>query len=148
MVARCVHGSPTVIAVAPSLEDGSPFPTTFWLVCPHLVERIHALESAGRHADLGHAVSVDPALAVRMVEADKEYRRTRLEEGSGQDACASVGVAGQSDPLVVKCLHARVAAALAGIPDPVGEIILSEIGLAEGSIHCCDDRCGSDVTPG
>ena len=31
IAARCVCGKPTVVATAPRLEDGTPFPTTFYL---------------------------------------------------------------------------------------------------------------------
>ena len=35
--ARCVCGRPTVVKTAPRLEDGSPFPTTFYLTSPPIV---------------------------------------------------------------------------------------------------------------
>ncbi|HEY5506960.1 MAG TPA: DUF501 domain-containing protein, partial [Coriobacteriia bacterium] len=46
MRVRCERGAPAVIAVAPRLADGTPFPTAFWLTCPRLVEAVGALESA------------------------------------------------------------------------------------------------------
>ena len=146
VVSSCEHGYPRVIAVAPSLEDGSPFPTTFWLTCPHLVEAVFALESAGEHRAWMERIAGDPVLASRLREADRAYRAARRNEGGGVDPCATVGVAGQSDPLAVKCLHARVAAALAGTGDPVGEGALAR--LAEGGVttSCGDIACGLPVT--
>jgi hypothetical protein len=33
-VARCHLGLPVVIQVPPRLDDGTPFPTLYWLTCP------------------------------------------------------------------------------------------------------------------
>ena len=33
--------------VPPNLDDGTPFPTTYWLTCPLLVQRVSALEASG-----------------------------------------------------------------------------------------------------
>ena len=142
----CEYGYPRVIAVGPLLEDGSPFPTTFWLTCPHLVEVVHALESAGENRAWTERVSADPALATRLRDADRAYRDARREEGSGEDPCTTVGVAGQSDPLAVKCLHARVAAELSGTGDPVGEGVLARLAADGMPIACDDVACGRAVT--
>ena len=34
IAARCVCGNPLVVATAPRLSNGSPFPTVFYLTCP------------------------------------------------------------------------------------------------------------------
>jgi len=36
----CPYGFPMVIETEPFLEDGTPFPTLFWLTCPYLKEEI------------------------------------------------------------------------------------------------------------
>lgn len=125
-----------MIATTARLESGEPFPTTFWLTCPHLVAAVGAVESAGGVADWASRLARDPSLARRAREADGEYRRARDAEG-GEPGRPDVGTAGQIDPLLTKCLHAHVAAALAGIADPVGEGVLS--GLPSG---CADGACG------
>jgi len=71
-----------------------------------------------------------------MRAADAEYRQRRAACAGGDDPCAAVGIAGQRDPLATKCLHAHVAAAAAGIDDPVGAALLDE-----GPRECPDDRC-------
>jgi hypothetical protein len=140
VTARCAAGLPQAITVAPTLEDGSPFPTTFWLTCPRLVEAVSAQESGGVHHRWTERATADPALAERMLAADEAYRTARRAEGA-DERLAGVGVAGQRDPLAVKCLHARVAARLSGIDDPVGEAVLSEVHLEE---PCgMRDRCGA-----
>ncbi|MDI6892316.1 MAG: DUF501 domain-containing protein [Actinomycetota bacterium] len=40
VVKRCYKNRPKVIATSPILEDGSPFPTVFWLTCPVLVKKV------------------------------------------------------------------------------------------------------------
>ena len=137
---RCAGGAPTVIAVAPLLEDGSPFPTTFWLTCPRLVAAVHDLESVGESARFADRVRSEPEFAAAVVEADAAYRAARRSEGRGSDPCEGVGVAGQADPLAVKCLHARLAAHLAGVCDPIGALVaerVSDVAAAD----CRDERC-------
>ncbi len=146
VVARCERGEPSVIAVAPILDDGTPFPTLFWLTCPAMVEAVHSLESSGEHRRWARHAEADPAFAADLLAADAAYRTARRAEGGGVDPCEGTGVAGQADPLGVKCLHARVAAALAGTGDPVGEGVLQ--GLAEqGREPVCDpSRCRPAAT--
>lgn len=142
---RCSFGYPTVIATPSLLASGEPFPTLFWLTCPHLVEAVGRLESAGEVEAWATRLAADPVLAERMRAADALYRSARAHESGGEDACASVGIAGQRDPLATKCLHAHVAAALAGTGDPVGEAVLDTIER-----ECSSERCApgpSDTAP-
>jgi hypothetical protein len=133
---RCAHGYPAVLAVAPLLEDGTPFPTTFWLSCPQLCAQAAAAESAGEAAVWSARACEDASLIVSMVAADAVYRAARAIESGGVDPCEGVGIAGQADPLAVKCLHARMAAAAAGLPDPVGRDLLSRCSLACEDVLC------------
>jgi hypothetical protein len=132
--------------VAPLLHDGTPFPTTFWLTCPRLVEAVHVLESIGEHRTWAARAAADPDLAARLRAADRAYRACRAAEGGGDDPCTAVGVAGQADPLAVKCLHARVAAALAGIADPVGEGVLKQLADRNVLPVCVPAVCGPAVS--
>jgi hypothetical protein len=110
------------------------------------MEAVHGLESAGEGARFAARAAASPALAEAMRAADAAYRAGRRAEGGGADPCAAVGVAGQSDPLAVKCLHARLAAHLAGIPDPIGSSVAEMLpGTIAGP--CADVRCGARVVP-
>ncbi len=140
-IARCRFDRPQVIAVAPVLEDGTPFPTTFWLTCPHLVEAIARLESDGVAAEMARALAESSELKECALAADAAYRVARAAANRGEDPCSGTGVAGQSDPLAVKCLHARAAAFLAGVPDPVGGAVIGMIGETGAGVACGDDRC-------
>jgi hypothetical protein len=135
---RCQWGRPSVIASPSRLADGTPFPTLYWLTCPYLLERVSSLESAGFISAWNERADTDPVLSVLLGEADAELRERRARESGGTDGCASVGVAGQRDSASVKCLHAHVALALAGIRDPVGEETIALLGT------CCeDDACAT-----
>jgi hypothetical protein len=132
---RCTLGYPSVIATAPTLPDGTPFPTLFWLTCPWLCSEASRLESNGAVAAWSARSAGEPVLAQVLRDADTAYRAARAAEAG---ICSATGIAGQRDPLEVKCLHSRVAAALAGIRDPVGLAVLAEI---PGT--CPDERCST-----
>lgn len=136
VAARCPFDAPQVILTAPLLESGEPFPTLYYLTCPWLVDAVSDLESAGGTARFAALLAEDPALAARMRAADAAYRARRALAAGGIDPTPGVGIAGQRDPLATKCLHAHVAAALAGLDDPVGLRVLGEVGNA-----CPDDTC-------
>lgn len=134
--ARCRFGYPTVIVSPSRLGDGTPFPTWAWLTCPFVSTRVAAVESAGGTGRWAERVRSDAALAAALLRADDAVRAARTAESGGEDACGDVGLAGQRDPLGVKCLHAHVALSLAGIEDPIGEAVLAEVGA-----ECDDERC-------
>jgi len=46
IAARCRCGRPLVVRTAPRLEDGSPFPTTFYLTSPGAVRAVAASKPA------------------------------------------------------------------------------------------------------
>ncbi|NTW28468.1 MAG: DUF501 domain-containing protein [Coriobacteriia bacterium] len=135
--ARCTWGFPTAIVSPSRLADGTPFPTYAWLTCPCLAEFASARESAGAAAEWAARAADDPVLAQSLRDADAAVRALRVQESGGEDACESVGLAGQRDPLGVKCLHAHMALALVGVDDPVGS---AELGAMEDDV-CPDARC-------
>lgn len=136
--ACCSFGFPTVIVSPSTLSDGERFPTWAWLTCPWLTRRCSDLESGGATSRWVARLAAEPALADRMREADRKLRELRLAESGGHDACPDTGIAGQRDPLAVKCLHAHVALALAGVDDPVGLDTLEGVGR-----DCPDAECAA-----
>lgn len=138
VAARCQWERPSVIASPSLLADGTPFPTLYWLTCPWLIARAGALESEGILAEWDERTESDPHLAAALDASDRALRERRSEESGGSDACISVGIAGQRDPVGVKCLHAHVALSLAGVADPIGQETLALLGEA-----CDDDGCGA-----
>ncbi|HVI18061.1 MAG TPA: DUF501 domain-containing protein, partial [Gaiellales bacterium] len=47
VAARCPYGAPAVVEQNSYLPSGEPFPTTYYLTCPHAVAAVSALEHAG-----------------------------------------------------------------------------------------------------
>ncbi|MCL4078402.1 DUF501 domain-containing protein [Coriobacteriia bacterium Es71-Z0120] len=136
VAARCRYGFPQAIETEPVLPGGEPFPTLYYLTCPYLVEAASAAESEGELARFDARASTDAAFAARMREAHEEVVSRRAAAARGSDPCGGVGAAGQRDPLATKCLHARIATALAGIGDPVGEAMIERVGAACGDARC------------
>lgn len=143
IVARCSHGRPTTILTGPLLGDGAPFPTLYWLTCPWLRAYVDGLESSGVVGEWRARLAAEPELARRMDRADSQYRERRAVAAGGIDPCAAVGIAGQRDSSATKCIHAHVAAALAGIDDPIGTEVIRVID----PMWCPDELCSALLAP-
>ena len=75
VVARCTGGHPLVIRNAPLDVDGNPFPTTYWLTCPHARRAVSTLESQGWIARLNERAETDPAFGDRLAAAHRPRAR-------------------------------------------------------------------------
>ncbi len=115
----------------PRLEDGSPFPTLFWLTCPILVKRASRLESEGRMGGINDALARDSAFRARLRDAAAMLRARRDEHEPLEDAAPPGG-----GPDRVKCLHAHLAQQLAAPPNPVGSTTLSGTGWPDCLVPC------------
>jgi hypothetical protein len=125
VVVRRPDGAPVVIENDPRLDDGTPMPTTLWLVDDSMVRQVSTLEAGGGVRRLEAAV--DPA-ALAVAHADYARRRDALDRGRPGPA-PSGGVGGTREG--VKCLHAHLANHLAGHDDPVGRLVADEIVVGE-----------------
>ena len=105
---RCGCGLPDVVETNPRLEDGTPFPTLYYLTCPRAASAIGRLESEGLMRTMTARLAEEPELKAKYVEAAADYvaRRDALE------VLAKVPAQGGM-PDRVKCLHVLVAHALA-----------------------------------
>jgi hypothetical protein len=125
---RCPCGLPDVVTTAPRLDDGTPFPTTFYLTCPRAVSAVGTLEASGLMREMTARLEEDPELAGRHRAAHEDYlrRRRELEDELG-DVPEIAGVSAGGMPGRVKCLHVLVAHALAAGPgvDPLGDEALA-----------------------
>ncbi|MDQ3958261.1 MAG: DUF501 domain-containing protein, partial [Actinomycetota bacterium] len=61
----------------PVMEDGSPFPTTFWLTCPILVKRASRLEAGGAMNGMTESLERDDSLRERLRRSVDRYRARR-----------------------------------------------------------------------
>jgi uncharacterized protein len=129
---RCHLGVPMVIENYPRLDDGSPFPTLFWLTCPMLVKRASRLESDGRMSVMTERLAADDHLRRRFANAIARYRARRAELEPIEDAGAPPG----GGPDRVKCLHAHVAHELASPPNPIGAQTLAATGWPDCVAPC------------
>jgi uncharacterized protein len=124
---RCPCGLPDVVETAPRLDDGTPFPTTFYLTCPRAAAAISALEAGGLMREMNSRLAGDAALAAvyRAAHADYLTRRQALGEVPEIDGVSAGGM-----PDRVKCLHALAAHALAAGPgvNPLGDEVLAAVG--------------------
>lgn len=135
VVARCHLGMPVVVRVPPHLDDGTPFPTLYWLTCPLAVTRIGRLEGSGGVKRMEAKAGADPDFAARLETAHAAYaaERESLLEG-GEDPRPSGGVGGAATG--VKCLHAHYAHTAAGGDNPVGELVAAWIGPLDCEVRC------------
>ena len=129
---RCPFGLPAVTEQEPYDARGEPFPTTYYLTCPHLVAAVARLEAAGGVERWSNAAAADPRLAASLGRATEEQRRLRRELAAGttgRDGGASLdlGIGGSRHPERLKCLHAHAAFALARPGYELGERILAEV---------------------
>ena len=139
---RCPFGLPVVTEQAPYDADGRPFPTTYYLTCPHLVAAVSRLEAAGGVGRWSDAAAADPVLAESLERAStrqQEVRRQLAQGRRGRDAGASLslGIAGARNREQLKCLHAHVAFALVDPRYELGRRILAELGPLWPSDGCC-----------
>ena len=122
---RCGCGLPDVVETAPRLDDGTPFPTLYYLTCPRAASAIGRLEASGMMREMTERLAADPALKARYVAAYEDYLCRR-------DAIDPLGttVAAGGMPDRVKCLHVVVAHALAVGPgvNPFGDEALALLG--------------------
>ncbi|MFB9775265.1 DUF501 domain-containing protein [Brevibacterium otitidis] len=130
VAARSKAGEPLVVATAPRLEDGTPFPTTFYLTHPAYVTECSRLEAAGVMAQMSEQLAADDDLQTAYRQAHRAYLEARrqigLDAGLGEveeiDDFSAGGM-----PTRIKCLHALVGHALAAGPgvNPIGDLALT-----------------------
>ena len=116
---RCGHGLPTVVRVDPRLEDGTPFPTTFWLACPLLRSAVGRMEADHEMVRLNERLAEDPAFQAGYTVTAEQYVAFRDRLGAPSEPLDGAPTAGGM-PRRVKCLHVHLAHHLATGDNPVG----------------------------
>lgn len=129
---RCPFGRPAVTEQHPYGTEGEPFPTTYYLTCPHAVAVVARAEAAGGVERWSARVSVEGELAASLDGATVLQRRIRRRlagEQVGRDRGASLdlGIGGSSRPGQLKCLHAHIAFALAQPEYVLGATMVAEL---------------------
>lgn len=130
VAARDEAGEPAVVQTHPRLENGTPFPTLYYLTSPRLVAMVSTLESEGVMRTMSERLGEDAQLAA-------EYRRAHESYLAERDAIEPLGtdVSAGGMPERVKCLHVHVAHALAKGPgvNPFGDEALELISEREST---------------
>lgn len=132
IAARSSTGEPLVVATAPRLEDGTPFPTTFYLTHPAYVAECSRLEASGVMTEWTEELSTDEELAAAYAQAHVSYLSVRGEIGERANIAEVEEISDFSAggmPTRVKCLHALVGHSLAAGPgvNPIGDRALTFI---------------------
>ena len=134
---RCPCGNPDVVATEPRLDDGTPFPTTFYLTCPRAASLIGTLEASGLMKEMTDRLESDPDLAASYRSAHEAYLAFR--EGIGH-VPEIAGVSAGGMPTRVKCLHVLAGQALAqgrGV-NPLGDQVVDALGEFWSAGPCVD----------
>jgi hypothetical protein len=142
VVRRCPFGAPAVTEQDPYDDDGEPFPTTFYLTCPHLAAAVSRLEAAGGVERWSAEAEHDAVLAADLERATAEQRSLRRELAAGRTgkdggASLELGIGGSRNPHRLKCLHAHAAYALARPGYELGDRILAEVEPLWPPDRCC-----------
>lgn len=137
--ARCPYGRPAVVRQCSYLENGEPFPTTYYLTCPAAVAAVSALEYAGGVDRYERLVASDGKAAASYRWGAERQRQLREPAAVMLDAGRSLetGIAGCAHDGAVKCLHAHAAFALAEPEYDLGVAILAEAAPLYPSDRCC-----------
>lgn len=125
-----------VIESHPRLEDGTPFPTLYWLTCPILLKRVSRLEGEGYMRAVNALLDSQSDATERLSAALDRYRARRDSHERIEDAGGPPG----GGPGHVKCLHAHVAHELADGPNPVGAMTLAQTGWPDCRVECVGVR--------
>jgi uncharacterized protein len=128
IAARCVCGKPTVVSTKPRLDDGTPFPTLYYLAHPAATAAISTLEADG----------IMPQLAELIDETYLAAHESYIADREGIEFVEEIaGISAGGMPTRVKCLHALAGHALAAGPgvNVIGDRALE---LATWSPEVCE----------
>jgi uncharacterized protein len=137
IAARCVCGNPTVVATAPRLSDGTPFPTFYYLTHPAATVAVSQLEANQLMSGFNVLLAEDEQLREAHAAAHLAYLADR-ESIAIVPEIAGISAGGM--PTRVKCLHALVAHSLAageGV-NPVGDLALERAQWSPADCACVD----------
>ncbi|ODN31363.1 DUF501 domain-containing protein [Fervidobacterium thailandense] len=141
VIKYCSFNFPVVILSYP-VRENTPFPTIHYLTCPHLLREVSHLEEQGYISKLEVLVQQDAEIQRRLLNAHDEVRKKRSALLKGEDkhwevVLNQVGSGGIKELTKLKCLHLHLADFLAGVDNPIGEIVYGMISQKECSNgHC------------
>lgn len=135
VAARCVCKRPIVVKTKPRLENGTPFPTLYYLTQKAATAAVSTLEATGYMVELQRELLEDDKLSNAYTRAHQKYLAER-EEIEVVDEIEGISAGGM--PYRVKCLHALVAHSLAagkGV-NPIGDLALAKLDWSPKVCTC------------
>jgi hypothetical protein len=147
IAARCVCGNPTVAATAPRLDDGTPFPTFYYLTHPGATAAMSSLEASHAMRELNDELAADEELAAAYSQAHEAYLADRAGFGVVEEI---EGISAGGMPTRVKCLHAVAGHSLAAGPgvNPIGDRALAMSSWSPDRCVCVVPYGAPPQTPG
>lgn len=135
IAARCICGNPVVVQTKPRLEDGTPFPTLYYLTLPAATSAVSTLEATGLMVELQNRLSNEPELAAAYAAAHQSYLADRQLLGIVEEI---EGISAGGMPHRVKCLHSLIAHSLAKGPgvNPIGDLALEACSWSPSRCVC------------
>jgi hypothetical protein len=124
-----------VVQTKPRLEDGTPFPTLYYLTLPAATSAISTLEAEGLMTKLQDQLAQDENLAKNYQSAHLSYLSDRAELGLVDEI---EGISAGGMPTRVKCLHSLVAHSLAKGPgvNIIGDLALQACSWSPSRCVC------------
>ena len=135
IAARCACGNPIVVQTKPRLEDGTPFPTLYYLTLPAATSAVSTLEAEGLMTKLQDQLAQDEDLAKNYQSAHLSYLSDRAELGLVEEI---EGISAGGMPTRVKCLHSLVAHSLAKGPgvNIIGDLAIKACSWSPSRCIC------------
>ena len=135
IAARCACGNPIVVQTKPRLEDGTPFPTLYYLTLPAATSAVSTLEAEGLMTKLQDRLAQDEDLAKNYQSAHLSYLSDRAELGLVEEI---EGISAGGMPTRVKCLHSLVAYSLAKGPgvNIIGDLAIEACSWSPSRCVC------------
>ncbi len=141
---RCPSGHPNVVKTEPRLDDGTPFPTLYYITCPRVAAQIGTLEASGLMREMSVRIGEDEELALAYRLAHESYLAEREAIGHVAEIA---GISAGGMPTRVKCLHVLIGHSLAKGPgvNPLGDEALALLGDWSTGSSCATRRRGEGV---
>jgi hypothetical protein len=123
------------VKTKPRLENGTPFPTLYYLTQPAATAAVSTLEASGYMAELQELLQQDEAVSAQYLAAHKQYlaEREAIEVVEEINDFSAGGM-----PTRVKCLHALLGHSLAkgkGV-NPIGDLALDALEWSPEVCKC------------
>lgn len=135
IASRCVCGRALVVKTKPRLENGTPFPTLYYLTQPAATAAVSTLEASGYMVELQDLLQTDSDISAAYLAAHTQYLAER-EAIEVVEEITDFSAGGM--PTRVKCLHALIGHSLAkgeGV-NPIGDLALQALEWSPEVCRC------------